>query len=152
MTDARLPGDELEMRQFRPLADFVFELRREDVVLPFAGEGEVAGQHLEREDAERVDVGARVDRLSHYLLGRHVADGADGHLVLESVRARARELREAEIEHLHVVAVRFLVHEDVFALEVEVDYHGAMRRGDRVANLEEYRERPLRRKGPSVRR
>ena len=43
-----------------------------------AFEGAAGGQHLVEHDAEREDVGARIQRVAERLLRRHVQDGADG--------------------------------------------------------------------------
>ena len=47
--------------------------------LGLAGEGALAGGHLVQHQAEGEDVGARVERLAAYLLGRHVSRRAQLH-------------------------------------------------------------------------
>ena len=66
----------------------------------------LAGQQLEHQRAERVDVAARVDLVAADLLGRHEVRRADDLLPIGlAVGARALvELREPEVEHLRVVA------------------------------------------------
>jgi hypothetical protein len=90
--------------------------------------GEAAGQHLEQEDPERVDVASRVDAvgLAPGLLGRHVQDGAhhragDRHAALVGGRGlvTADRLGQAEVEQLGG-AVRRDHH--VGRLEVAVDH------------------------------
>ncbi len=67
-----------------------------------------ARRHLEDHDAQRVDVGTRVDRFAADLLRSHVRQGADevaaavrGRLI--DVAGRAGQLRDAEVEHLHAL-------------------------------------------------
>ena len=92
-----------------------------------AGEGHVAGERLVDDDAERVDVGARVYVGSlRALFGRHVLRRADD----EVGRGQARiglvygllNLGDAEVQDLRpVAAARGLFEHDVVALEVAVD-------------------------------
>ena len=64
-----------------------------------AAERRSAGEHLEQEEAERVDVGAGVDRLRLHLLGREVPRGADDRAGSRQV-APALGLRDAEVGDL----------------------------------------------------
>ena len=72
------------------------------------GEGHAAGQQLVGDDAERVDVAARVDRLAAGLLGGDVA-GQDGRAVARVRADRAGELLEDrgadDLERLVLVLV-----------------------------------------------
>ena len=54
------------------------------------GEGELAGEHLVEDDADRVEVAPRVEPLSAPLLGRHVVRGSDDHAVGRQLLARKR--------------------------------------------------------------
>ena len=110
-----------------------------------AMEGDVAGEHLVEDDAERVDVGALVDVLAHRLLGGDVVGGAEhpagrGHpLLLERAG-------DAEVGHLRAPVG---VDQDVLRLDVAVDEPAGMgaveaapdldRVGDRLVD----RQRPL---------
>src|SRR3982750_326074 len=70
-----------------------------------------AGQHLVENRAERKNIGAGINRLAQYLLGRHVACRTQHHAWSADVVQRARfgcailsdrdsQLREAEVEDL----------------------------------------------------
>ena len=81
-----------------------------------------AGRHLVEHDPERVDVGARVNRLATHLLGRHVRqrplEPADRpRRRLFDVGGGARQLRQAEVQHLHPALGR---DDDVGRLEIAV--------------------------------
>ena len=107
----------------------------------------LAGHHLVEDQAEREDVGARIERLSACLLGRHVGGGAErealgrehhlGHRRVAVVRVgtarEQRHLGQAEVEHLHQAAAG---HEDVRGLDVTVQHALRVRRVDRRGNLE----------------
>ena len=85
--------------------------RREPLRVP----GEATRDGLEKDDAEREDVGPPVDRGAHGLLGRHV-----GRRPERRARSRERalvvlELREAEVGDLDAPVGR---HEDVPGLQV----------------------------------
>ncbi len=115
-----------------------------------------AGQHLVHHDAEREDVGSRVDPRAPRLLGRHVGDRAEDVPLARQVRdaalgRRAREVRvrvrrlhpgEAEVEHLDAPLAR---HHDVPGLQIPVDDPALVRRRQRVRerdrDLEEAGER-----------
>ena len=83
-------------------------------------------QHLVEDHAQGVEIGARVDGLSHRLLGGHVlgraedrADLGQGLLPVPFVRA---ELGDAEVEDLGEVHVTVPIHQhDVVGLQVPVD-------------------------------
>ena len=96
---------------------------------------------------ELKDVRARVHFLPLGLLGGHVGDGTDDRALFRdglppssSVAVEAvsspwslRELRQAEIEHLHQSV---LVHHDVRRLQVAVNDAGAMRPGQGIGDLD----------------
>ncbi len=91
------------------------EVLHRDLDRRLAVERRLAGQQLVEDDAERVEVGARVDLASLGLLGREVLRRADdrarlGHLA----RAGARD---PEVRHLHAALA---VDEDVVRLDVAV--------------------------------
>ncbi len=111
-------------------------------------EGPVAGGHLVEHRAEREEVRARVGRQPARLLGRHVVDRAEdgpgrrqirrsrgrrGRSRLADRRAWALELRQAEIEELHLAARR---HHHVHRLQVAVDDAFRVRRLERVGHLD----------------
>ena len=114
-------------------------MTHQDLAEPLARERHLPGQHLEEDAAERVHVGAGVDAARRLRrLGRHVVrrtdDGALPRVARE--RAGARELREAEIEDLHVVAVAAARHEeDVVWLQIAMDDAARVRRGESVGDL-----------------
>ena len=84
----------------------------------------LARDHLEQHDADRVDVGARVDRpAADRLLGRHVVRRADDDVGLRGVAADvAAQAREAEVEDADVIAgAQLLADHDVRRLDVAVD-------------------------------
>ena len=86
---------------------FGLEDRGEELAERLAVEGTLAADELEEDDADRPDVGARVDLLrAAQLLGRHVERRAEHRgrrrqLAGRHVERRAaRRLRDAEVEHL----------------------------------------------------
>ena len=85
----------------------------------------IADDHLEQHDADRVEIGAPVDRRArHGLLGRHVVRRADDHVRLRRVAADvALQAREPEIEDAHALAVAdLLADHDVRGLHVAVKH------------------------------
>ena len=66
-------------------------------------ERDAAGEHLVHDDAERVDVGAVIDRLAARLLRGHVVRRSE-HDPRPGDAARADDLRRAEVDDAHVVA------------------------------------------------
>ena len=87
-------------------------------------EREPAGEELVEDDADRVEVAARVERVAARLLGAHVLGRA-----ADDARARdagllrlGAHLGEAEVDDLHEVAARAQrLEDDVLGLEVAVD-------------------------------
>ena len=118
------------------------EDRGDQAGLAALGKGALPGDHLVDDQAERVDVGARVDHAALELLGRHVGDGADqgalgaergaGRLIVERRARRAgvalAQLGEAEVEQLDAP---FGQHH-VAWLEVAVGDAFAVRAGERL--------------------
>src|SRR5437868_10749772 len=88
-----------------------------------SAEGRLARQHLVEDDAERVYVGALVERLAQRLFGRDVARRAVGDLRGVG-RLRADQFDDAEVGYLDAVAAR---DHDVGGLEVAVDYAASRR-------------------------
>ena len=91
-------------------------------------ERSTAGEHLEQDDAERVDVGCAGDLVAARLLRAEVVDGAerragDGH------RRLGHGARDAEVGDLHVPGVG---DHDVAGLHVAVDDPLAVRRLERA--------------------
>ncbi len=108
-------------------------------------EGAMARKHFVEDRAERKHVRARVHVPAFGLLRRHVGrrphDDADrsgrrGGLRWHErlgVGGRVQQLREAEVEHLHLAAA---VHQDVRGLHVAMDDAGGVRGGERAAGLD----------------
>ena len=116
------------------------ELLRENVGGRRAIEGWRAGEHLVEHDAEGVDVGATVERISGRLFGAHVLRRADDGAFTRELRGRPglfllrrlRGLGDTEVRHQDVAA---LVQQDVVRLDVAVDDLVAVRVGERVGHL-----------------
>jgi hypothetical protein len=95
-------------------------------------EGGPAGEAVEGHGAERVDVGARVERTSFDLLGRGVVGGSEEEAG-PGRRCRAHGLRKAEVAEIDV-AVR-LREEDVRRLHVPVHKPGRVGGIERASHL-----------------
>ena len=67
-----------------------------------AAEGQLPGEHLEEEDAERVEIALRRRLFAARLLGRHVLGRPEDRALRREARVH-REVREAEVEDLHEV-------------------------------------------------
>src|SRR5512141_827362 len=97
-----------------------------------------AGQHLEDDDAERMNVGALIHRFADELLGRHVCERSNrssgaSELVFVRELDVARD-REAEVENLHRLRLpiaRFR-EKDVLRLEIAMDDMLQVRRSNAV--------------------
>ncbi len=87
-------------------------------------------EHLVERDAEREEIRAPVDLAARELLGRHVRRRAEHHAGL-GLR-RIGDARDAEVRHLHGVALR-LVH-DVRGLDVAVDDAHGVRVAERIGD------------------
>ena len=96
-----------------------------------------AREHLVEQHPHRVHVDARVGRLARDLLGGHVAQRPDQRALRGVVRdlLGLRDLRDAEIQHLHVVVVARAVDEDVLGLQVSVNHPGVVGHAQGVEGL-----------------
>ena len=119
---------------------------REHFLIVPRGERETAGERVEAHHAERVQVGAAVDRQSRHLLGAdergrpaHAAAGI-------GVRIRGRA-RDPEIRHEH--PVRAPLQEDVLGLDVAMHDAAGVRVGECRRGLREHPHH-LRRREPPV--
>ena len=97
------------------------------------------GEHLVEDDADRVDVGLRADRVALRLLGREVLRGAQDRPRLRHVR-RARP-GDAEVGDLRAVLG---VDDDVVRLEVAVDDPALVREARGAQDLDRQVDRPHR--------
>jgi hypothetical protein len=106
-----------------------------------------AGQELERDDPERVEVARRRRALAARLLRREVAGGAEDRAGLRE-RVEACRARDPEVGDLDVAT---LVEEQVARLDVAVHDPRRVRRVERSRGVREPRERPARLGRPSIR-
>jgi len=105
-----------------------------------AVEGAHAGDHLEAEDPERVEIRARVGALPRHLFGSHVVRRADDLALLgEPVLAIGRR-RDPEVEESHALAAPVGLDHDVRRLEIAVHDPERVRRGEAVADLAQQRD------------
>src|SRR5206468_9504468 len=74
----------------------IYEMRLQDEEVALANERRMPGQAMEEDAAERVDVGASVDRQALNLLGRGIVDRPEEGARLRDAM-RARLLREPEV-------------------------------------------------------
>jgi hypothetical protein len=119
-------------------------VRVHDGQLALALERARPGEALVEDAAERVDVGATVDRGTFDLLGRDVVDRAH-EAAVSGQAAHGRHMPgEAEVAHVGVVR---LADEDVAWLHIAVDEPSRMRRIESFGHLRDERERPLRLEG-----
>ena len=105
----------------------------------------LGGEALEEHAGQRVDVGARVDRVALEALGRHVVEGADGgagHRELRPVVAHG--VRDAEIGDVDEVVGG---HEHVARLDVAVHHAVGVRGVERLGDLARPARRPARATG-----
>ena len=100
------------------------------------------GQALVEHAAERVDVGAAVDRLALDLLRREVVDGAEERPAAGEARDRRGVLGESEVAEIRVLAppARPRV-EDVRRLDVAMDEPARVRGVERRRDLADERRR-----------
>ena len=136
--------------QDRPGA--ILQDRRHERGRRIAAKRPCAGRHLVQHDAQREDVGPRIERFGFDLFGRHVRHRAQDRARLREraarlVRVDASWLRlggpgQAEVQHLDASIVR---DHDVGGLEVAVSEVLPMRRrkciGQRDRDVEELRQR-----------
>ena len=104
----------------------------------------LAGQALVQHAAERVHVGARVDRFAADLLGRDVLDRA--HQLTRAGQAgdRGRLLRQAEVRQVAVLTAGAPGDQDVGGLDVAMDEPALVGRVERVADLLDQPDRAIR--------
>src|SRR5215218_906839 len=95
----------------------------------------LAGDALEEDTAERVDVRASVDRAPADLLGRDVIDRADEAAVAGEAADRRDVPRQSEVTHVRPLTLRRVLDEDVPWLHDAMDEAGTMRRVERLAGL-----------------
>jgi len=101
---------------------------------PVAAEGELPGEALVEHDAQRVDVGAGVDRTAVGLLGREVVGAADEHVGARDagLPVRVDGAGDPEVGELHGPVAG---QEDVLGLDVAVDHALRLRVRERAAHL-----------------
>ena len=109
--------------------------RHRDLVL--AVERDVAGQHLEQHDAERVDVGLAVDVVAERLLGRDVVGGPE-HAAVGGQALLVERAGDAEVGDL---GRALLVDQDVLGLDVAVDDVAGVGGGERARDLDRVGDR-----------
>ena len=141
--EAREPGRRVRAALEHRRGGLVDVLERDgDEALALEGHG--AGQQLEEDDPERVDVRAVVDRLARRLLGRDVVRGAEHRARLRDAVLDVERARDPEVGHLraplaqqHVLRLHVAVHDPALVREGE-------RRGDLAAELDHLvdRQRP----------
>ena len=100
-------------------------------------ERQLAGEHLEEDDAERVDVARAAGVVAEDALRRHVLRRSE-ELALASVRREScRLLAMPKSSELHEVgAVVAAAEEDVLRLDVAVDDLEVVRAGDAAGDLD----------------
>jgi hypothetical protein len=103
-----------------------------------------SGQQLEEDAAERIDVRASVDRLSHHLLGRDVVGRVHPAAGRAQARVRRRLARQAEVAEVDVVATVHRLDEYVPRLDVAVDESRVVSCLERAGDGAEDRGRPPR--------
>ena len=116
------------------------DLLGQDVEHAVAGERRRAGQHLVRDAAELVDVGAPIDAIAARLLGRHVARIAERHAEARrrGLRVGLDELREPEVEQLDEVRLAAADREvDVARPQIAMDVADRVRLHQRLADLDQ---------------
>jgi hypothetical protein len=111
------------------------QVREHDRQLALAVEGALPRETLEENAAERVDVGAPVDRAALDLLGRHVVDRADETALAGQAAHRRDVPREAEVADVGTLALVGLRDEDVARLDVAVHEPCRVRRVERARDL-----------------
>ena len=107
-------------------------------------EGAYTGEAFVEDAAERVLVGARVDRAALDLLGRHVVDRADEATIAGQARDRGHMTREPEVADIGVVARPGGADEDVAGLHVPVHEAGLVGHVERGGDLFDQRDRASR--------
>ena len=103
-----------------------------------AGVRHLPGDHLEQQDAGRVDVGPAVGLAPLDLLGRQVGDRADDHPLRDALAVGLDRSGEAEVGDLDATVVG---DQDVLGLDVAVDEAGGVRRREGLEHGVEEDER-----------
>jgi hypothetical protein len=116
--------------------------RHRDLVL--AVERDVAGEHLEQHDAERVDVRLAVDVVAERLLGRDVVGRAE-HAAVGGQALVVERAGDAEVGDL---GRALLVDQDVLGLDVAVDDAARVRGAERARDLDRVGDRLVDRQRP----
>jgi hypothetical protein len=111
------------------------QVREHDRELAVSLVGPLAGQALEEDAAERVDIRATVDRPAPNLLGGDVVDRADEASVARQAADRRDVPREPEVADVGALLARCARHEDVAGLHVSVHEAGGVGRVERVGGL-----------------
>ena len=123
----RLHGGELARQlRHRLLAVLVDDRHR---VVGTIGLG--AGEHLEHDDSQAVQVAALVDRLAMTLLRAHVVRGAEDHAGVGDVERQRCVLGQAEIDERDAAV---LAQHDVAGLEIAVQHAGSVHRRERAGD------------------
>ena len=102
-----------------------------DLLQRIAVEGLARGEQFVQHRAQRIDVGARVDLAGLLLLGRLVVRRAGDHAFQRRQRRMVGDARDAEVQHLGLVAPR---QEDVGRLDVAMHDAARMGIGQRVGD------------------
>src|SRR5262249_48594032 len=126
--------------QRRPNGAFL-QLLQENRRRRLIRERHFADEHLVQDDAERVDIAARIDSPALDLLGRHVVGRAERAAGARELRRLVEGLGDAEVDQLReLAAVRAGREHDVLRLQVAVDDVVLVRRGERAGNLAKNRD------------
>ena len=101
-----------------------------------------AGEHLEQDDADRVEVASPIDGGSRCLLGRHVVGRADRNAGGRELRGLVERFRDAEVHELHhALAILGVGQHDVVRLQIAMDDAVPVNRRQRRRHLLEQRDR-----------
>ena len=136
--DRRRQGRSHSGEERRRLVD----VGEDDLEVALARERRRAGQALEENAAERVDVGARVDLAGRDLLRGDVRDGSDEPLRAREALGAGRVAGKSEVTHVRLFAVGGDEH--VRRLDVTVDEAERMRGVERVRHRPEQADRKRR--------
>ena len=113
----------------------IVQVREDHRQLALAVERRGAGEALEEQAAERVDVGPAVDLAALDLLGRDVVDRADEAAIARQAADGGDVARQAEVADEGVLALRSVRDENIAGLDVAVDEPGPVRGVQRVGHL-----------------